>query len=404
MSIRSNKAVKYAVHVVYACVFAAANRAMGLLPLHEDRVLFASDVRSEMGGNFAFVEEHMPKRLQARYDLKGDRRDRRGLKKIFEMIYNMSTCKYIILEDYFTYTSYMHVRKGQQICQLWHAAGAYKKFGWSRAGNNEGIRIHKGYKKYAKAIVSADPIRKDYAEAFSISMDKVQATGVPRTDIFFDEKYIAETKESIYEEYPMLREKKVILFAPTYRGLRAEDAAYNFDMLDPDRLYEALGDDYVFVLKWHPATYNNLKREEKSVYHLEKYNNFFLDLSQERDINDLLLVADVMITDYSSVIFDYFLCHKPIIYYTFDLEEYEGGRGIYYDFEEYVYGPVARDLDTLIADIKEAKVDEDSRRAFNEKFMAACDGHATERTCAWLFDDVLPEDFVPAESPAKEDK
>jgi CDP-ribitol ribitolphosphotransferase len=232
----------------------------------------------------------------------------------------------------------------------------------------------------------------------------VQATGVPRTDIFFDEKYIAETKESIYEEYPMLREKKVILFAPTYRGLRAEDAAYNFDMLDPDRLYEALGDDYVFVLKWHPATYNNLKREEKSVYHLEKYNNFFLDLSQERDINDLLLVADVMITDYSSVIFDYFLCHKPIIYYTFDLEEYEGGRGIYYDFEEYVYGPVARDLDTLIADIKEAKVDEDSRRAFNEKFMAACDGHATERTCAWLFDDVLPEDFVPAESPAKEDK
>ena len=125
----------------------------------------------------------------------------------------------------------MKVRKGQEIVQLWHGAGAYKKFGFSRANGDEGIKIHKGYRKYAKAIVSAEPIRKCYAEAFDIALQKVQATGVPRTDIFFDQEYIKNKREELYRDFPFLKDKKVILFAPTYRGTRAEDAAYDFDKI-----------------------------------------------------------------------------------------------------------------------------------------------------------------------------
>lgn len=372
-------------------MFAICNRAIACFcPVREKRALFASDVRGEIGGNLAFVHDNMPGDIEARYDFLPDRRMPRGIRRSLKLFYDLTTCKYILLEDYFTYISYMRVRPGQEICQLWHGAGAYKKFGYSRAGGTEGIKVHRGYRKYAKAIVSAEAIRGNYAEAFDLPAEKVQATGVPRTDIFFDENYVREAKERLYRKYPVLKERKVILFAPTYRGLRAEDAAYDFSKLRPDLLFEALGDEYVFVFKWHPATYNNLKLEEKQAYTLDKYGSFFLDLSAEREINDLLLVTDVLVTDYSSVIFDYYLTGKPLVYYTFDRDKYAGGRGVYYPFEEYLYGPAVDDQQSLIEAIRRADPCEDRRELFGKKFMEACDGHATEKTCAWIFEDILP--------------
>ena len=387
----SRTATEYLKKAFRAGMFAVCNRVIALCsPLREDRVLFASDVREEIGGNLAFVHDNMPDGMEARYDFLADRRLPRGVRRSLRLFYDLTTCKYILLEDYYTYISYMKVRPGQQICQLWHGAGAYKKFGYSRANGTEGIKVHRGYRKYAKAIVSAEAIRGDYAEAFGLPVDRVQATGVPRTDIFFDEEYVRRTREALYEKYPALRGKKVILFAPTYRGLRAEDAAYDFSRLDPDLLFDALGEDHVFVFKWHPATYNNLKFEDKQAYALEKYGSFFLDLSSEREINDLLLVADVLVTDYSSVIFDYYLTGKPVVFYTFDRDLYAGGRGIYYPFEEYLYGPAVEEQQALIEAIRRADLCEEKRAAFGEKFMAACDGHATEKTCAYLFADQLP--------------
>ncbi len=358
--------------------------------VEKNTVLFLSDVRGEIGGNMKFVADWLPDTYEIRSDFKADRRDPRGKERFQEMIRNMTTCQYIILEDYFRYTSFMNVRPGQQICQLWHGAGAYKKFGFSREGNSEHISIHPGYRKYAKAITSADAIRPCYAEAFDISIDKVQATGIPRTDIFFDEEYIRQTREELFREYPFLKGKKVILFAPTYRGIRAFDAAYDFDRIQPELFYDQLGDDYIFLFKWHPATYNNLERDEISAYDLEKYNGFFRDFSQERDINDLLLITDVLITDYSSVIFDYLLVNKPIVYYAYDLEDYQGGRGLYFSFEEYVYGKVARTQEELIDALKAEDMCEEKRAVFRKKFMEACDGNSTEKTCRWIFEEKLP--------------
>ena len=367
-------------------LFFVMNRVYSmLLPVDKTKVLFASDDRKEIGGNMEFIRDALPEGLKPVYHFRADRRDKRSFSDIMEMIRDMSTAGYIILEDYYKYTSFQKVRDGQEICQLWHAAGAYKKFGFSREGNSENIKIHPGYRKYTKAITSSDFIRKNYAEAFDISIDKVRATGVPRTDVFFDPEYIEKTKAQIYEEYPILKEKKVIMFAATYRGRRAYDAAYDFEMIDPGSLYQALSGDYVFVFKWHPATYNNLRREEKEMYHVEEYGDFFLDLSKARDINDLLLVTDVLITDYSSVIFDYLLVDKPLVYYAYDLEDYQGGRGLYYNFDDYCYGLVARTLDELVEAIRAEDMCQEKRSEFRKKFMEACDGHATEKTVEYFF-------------------
>ena len=120
---------------------------------------------------------------------------------------------------------------------------------------------------------------------------------------------------------------------------------------------------------------------------LSKYKDFYYDFSSYRDINDLLMITDVLITDYSSVIFDYALLDKPVVYFTYDLELYENDRGLYYDFKDYVYGSVSKNSKELVKAIKDGKMMNDKRKVFMKKFMDACDGHSTEKTFKLVFED-----------------
>lgn len=357
--------------------------------LKDNKVLFLSDVRTVMGGNLKSVYDFLEGQDYERViEFKGDRRVRRSFKEKLVLIYHLSTSKYILLEDLSESITLMKVRKNQEIIQLWHGPGAFKRFGWSRLKNGENIgKIHKGYKKYTKATVSSEDIKWCYAEAFGISENKIKATGFARTDLFFDEQYIDEVKHKFYAEYPHLSHKKIVLFAPTYRGVKVNDASYDFSKLDLDKLYENFHDEYIFIVKWHPALFNNIDRGIVQGPDYTKYNDFFLDFSHYRDINDLLIVADLLITDYSSLIFDYVLLNKPIVYYAYDLEQYagHGGRGLYFDFQEYVYGKVASNIDELIQSIKNNDLMEEERKVFFNKFMGECDGHSTEKTCKWIF-------------------
>ena len=354
--------------------------------IEKNKVFFISDVRENIEGNFEYIWKYLD---EYKYNkvvyLKGDRRNNGGILSFNRMIYDFTTSEVILLEDYFRYTSFVRLKKEQELCQLWHACGAYKKFGYSRLNGNENIKIHQGYKKYTKVITSAEAIRENYAEAFGISIEKTKATGVPRTDVFFDEQCKAEKCAKFYEEYPELKNKKIILFAPTYRGKRAEDASYEFGEIEFESLYQQLKEEYVIIFKWHPALYNNLKRKHILVYDESKYKDFFYDMSEKREVNDLLFVADILVTDYSSVIFDYVLLNKPIIYFMYDIEQYEGGRGLYYELEEYLYGPIVKTTNDLIMAIKEEKNFKIERQKFMDKFMSACEGCATERVCQWIW-------------------
>ena len=360
-----------------------------LLPKNKNKVLFVSDTRLKLDGNLKYMYDYIPNKYNKVVFLKGDRRAKRSVSDRLKLIYNLSTSKYIFVEDVVQVMAYYVFGKKQEIIQLWHAAGAYKKFGYSRLGEFDGV-IHKGYKKYTKAIVSGSGIRKNYAEAFGISIKNVHATGCLRTDMFFDKKYIKNKKLELLKKYPEFKNKKVILFAPTYRGKPYRDiseggASYDFSKLNLDRIYKDLGNDYVFIFKWHPALYNNIKNGQIKDLDLKKYKDFYYDLSEYREINDLLLITDVLITDYSSVIFDYLLLNKPIVYFTYDLDEYENGRGMYYKFSDYVYGEVAKNSKELINAIKKENLMEDKREEFNNKFMDACDGQSTKKTFDLIF-------------------
>lgn len=380
--------IRYCKNLMTASVFILLNRIMRVLfPVKEKKAMFISDVRAENGGNLLCVYNALGDEYEKATYFKADRRYWSSFGTFCRMVYDMTTAEAIFLEDYFRYTSYYKVRDKQKICQLWHGAGAFKKFGYSRAEGNEHIRIHKGYRKYTHVITSADSINPCYQEAFGVTPDRVRATGIPRTDIFFDPAYVENARRRLRAAYPEMNGKKVILFAPTYRGLRADDAGYDFSQVPLDALYEVLHEEYVWVFKWHPALYNNIANGKVQTPDFGKYPDFFLDLSEEREINDILTVTDVMITDYSSVIFDYYLTGGRVIYYPYDFDTYYNGRSFYFDYEDYLYGPVAKTPEELMQAIQAPSEEESEiRKQFGERFMSACDGHATERVRDWVFD------------------
>lgn len=354
-------------------------------PIDENKVLFLSDVRAELGGNLKFVYDYLEGSEYNRIlRLKEDRKVKRTFKQKFELCYDLSTSKYIFLDDFSRFISLMKVRKGQEVVQLWHGAGAYKKFGYSRQ-DKENVPKANGHRNYTKACVTGNGIRWCFAEGFGMKEANVGAVGMPRTDVLFDQEYIEKTKADIYNEMPYLKDKKIVLFAPTYRGVSLAQSYYDFEQLDVDRIYNELHDKgYVFIFKWHPGHYFMMKKEGIVPYDLSKYEDFYYDFSDSRDINEMLLVTDVLVTDYSSVIFDYAILDKPIVYFAYDYEEYTKDRGLYFDFDEYVYGEVAKNSEELVAAIESHEMCEDKRAVFYDKFMGACDGHSTEKICEWV--------------------
>lgn len=363
-------------YIVFITIY---NICVQLFQVEENRVFFLSDSRDEIGGNFKYIYDELKKNhpeFELLSVLKVAIRTRRSLKDKFRLPYYIATSKFILVDDYYPMIYPLKIRQGSRLIQVWHALGAFKTVGHSRIGKQSGPEetsiIHKNY---TDAIVSSEDIRCNYAEAFGISIDKVRAVGVPRTDDFFDKKLLANTREEIFKKYPMIKGKKVVLFAPTFRGAGQKSARYDFDLIDFEKIYKELKDkNYVFLISMHPFVRNMDDMELP-----EGSEDFFIDLGKEKRINDVLLVADTLITDYSSSIFDYAFLNKPVVFFTPDYEEYFEDRGFYYSFEEYTYGPVAENTAQLIKCIKDAKVDDEKLKKFKKKFISSCDGKSTKR-------------------------
>ncbi len=112
-----------------------------------------------------------------------------------------------------------------------------------------------------------------------------------------------------------------------------------------------------------------------------------VDVSDYPDLNELIAASDILITDYSSIIFDWYITGGPVIFFMYDIEKYEGERGLYFDLDEYLYGRLARNKDELVIAVREGDICSEKRAAFGEKFMSACDGHSREKVSKWIFED-----------------
>lgn len=301
----------------------------------------------------------------------------------------------IILEDFYPQLHSLSVRPETSIVQLWHACGAFKTFGYSHMGKPGGApQSSMNHRNYDLVTVSSEQIRGLYAEAFALPYKKVKALGVPRTDDLFDWQYKRSKREELYRRYPVLRDNKVVLFAPTFRGDGNKDAFYPPEAFDVRLFMDKMPEDTVCIIKNHPFV-----REQISIP--EDLADRVLDLSEKEPVNDLLLVADLLITDYSSVIFEAVILEIPVLFYAFDLEDYIQKRDFYFDFESMVPGPVEKDMEGLIQKAGELMGEgndeesclqdssDDARIAqkteqFRETFLSALDGHGSEKIYQYI--------------------
>ncbi|MFG6062204.1 CDP-glycerol glycerophosphotransferase family protein, partial [Salmonella enterica] len=226
-------------------------------------------------------------------------------------------------------------------------------------------------------VVGSESLAEIYMKAFGISRDCILTTGVPRTDLFFDEKRKARIKQEIISDNLNLKEKKVILYAPTFRNEELDD--YNF-YLDIESMYSGLKDEYVLLIRLHPAI-------RKKMEYDEKYKDFLYDYTFYPNVNELFLITDILITEYSSIPFEFCLLHKPMIFFAPDLNEYVQKSGIINEYISSVPGPVMYNTDEVINEIKKGIVGLDKIDGFTKKWNQYSFGNASENFINVIFKD-----------------
>ncbi|ETY74377.1 CDP-glycerol glycerophosphotransferase family protein [Lactiplantibacillus fabifermentans] len=366
-----------------------------LSPIKKKQISFVSDSRVTISGNFEFIYQELKRRhtdFKISFYLKPSIKTKKTWKEVRTLAKALATSRYVILDDFYPLVYPLHIRENADLIQVWHAVGAFKTFGYSRLGMPGGPKITSlNHRNYTRALVSSHNIADKYAEGFGIAADKVEPLGIPRTDIFFDEPKKKEIRERLEEELPFIKGKKVILFAPTFRGNGQQSAYYPFEMLNFKEIYEALHEDYVFLLKIHPFVQN------KPTLPYE-YSDFYYDVSDYREINDLLLVADQLITDYSSVCFEYALLKRPMIFFAPDLADYMQSRSFYFNYFDFIPGSLAENTTDLISQMEHPQLDQAKLDGFVNFFFDDLDGKATSR-----FVDALENNFEDPDAEELED-
>lgn len=357
------------------------NKFSKMFAIKENRIVFISNRRKDLSGNFEYVHDILKqdKSLDIRFIL--DDRDVKGMSFGTAIAYGyyFATSKVVLVDDFTPLIHKIPKREGTSIIQLWHACGAFKTFGYSRLGKEGGQKqASPNHRNYDYAIVSSQEISKFYAEGFGISLEKAVATGVPRTDIFFDAAYKEKVQKEFYEKYPQLKDKKIMIFAPTFRGNGKLSGFYPVDKFDVVKVYEELKGEYAIIIKHHPFVQD---RNEIP----EQYKDYIIDLSANSELNDLLFVADLLITDYSSVIFEAALLDIPMLFYAYDLQRYIATRGFYYEYERFVPGKIVGTFAKAITAIQENDFETEKIESFKTRFFDDLDGKSSQRTVDLIY-------------------
>lgn len=278
---------------------------------------------------------------------------------------------------------------GQTYVQTWHGT-PLKRLGCDiPAGTSNAMfsvrDIHRRYRSEGKRLTHfISPSRfatERFITAFDLEAlgkaDAIIEEGYPRNDVL--STFTAEQAAAVRARLGLPSDKKLVLYAPTWRDdQHVSGLGYTLDLgVDFDHLRQALGDEYAVLFRAHYLIANQ--------FDFSRYEGFIYDVSEVNDINDLYIVGDLLITDYSSVFFDYANLDRPIIFHMYDLDRYaEGLRGFYLGLDE-LPGPVVKQESELIEAIRAAgeQSGPDPRlTAFRARFTYLDDGRASERTLA----------------------
>lgn len=298
------------------------------------------------------------------------------LKKFIPLMFHLNTAKVVVTDNYFVELAGLKLRNGVNCIQVWHANGALKKFGWEdkaaqKRSAEDKKRFQEVYKRFTKVLVGSDEMATIFQKSFLLDESNMLKLGVPRTDYFFKEAQLQENYQWSYEHLHLTNRIK-LLYAPTFRDNELGMAKLHLDIAE---MKQALGNEYQLILKLHPSISNDLEKLD---------DDFVIYVDKETPIETLLPVVDILITDYSSIPFEFALLQKPMIFFTYDLTEYDNARGLSDGFLETIPGPHVFTTTELIEVIQNNTFDLEKVRLFAEKWNKYSDGFSSERFVSFL--------------------
>lgn len=292
---------------------------------------------------------------------------RRILEFFIVLSFHMATAGQIFLNDNFLPLGFCHPSQNTQLIQLWHGAGAFKKFGLSTE-EDRSVReqVKKANQRITHLFVTSKEVIPFYSEAFAIPYERIFATGIPITDIYCIKQEEREGEKRFYQTYPELQGKRLLLITPTFRNTPEENKVL-LEKLALEQMEKKLGEEWVILLRLHP------KYPMEGLTDRERCRN----VTEYPHVSDLYFVSDMLMTDYSSTVVEYVLLDKPMLFYAYDLEKYD--RGFYRDYESSVPGAVAHDVEELLHLLGEERNESEKRERFLRMQYDFIDANAAER-------------------------
>lgn len=294
--------------------------------------------------------------------------------------YHMATAEVILMDNVFLPMAYLRIRKSVKVVQLWHGTGTIKKFGQDVNQGRLKELENRANQNITHLIVNSEDTKFLYSKSFGVRLDNIYPIGLPKTDALIrelqgvDGDQVLEYKRKLYERHGLNQDKGIILYAPTFRD-HETGIPQVYEKLE--EIVVGLPEHMYLGLRLHPFIAEKcaeLKLPERVV-----------QLSFERDVNQLILASDGLITDYSSIVFEYCLLRRPMVFFPYDLEEFSDyGRGFYYNYESFVPGPVWKDGMKVGAAFADMDFSLDEIDQFITRNYQYLDGKAIERLLSLL--------------------
>lgn len=274
---------------------------------------------------------------------------------IFKQKKAIKNSQVVVVDTYCIPISMMKHPDNLEVIQMWHALSAIKKFGWQTVGKKDGtspkiaklMKMHQGYDH----VICASDITADYfCEAFNIGKNKIVKLGLPRIDYIMRQDI--EVVKTIHDRYPVLNNgKKNILYAPTF---------HKGNFVDLQGLADAINlDEYNLIVKLHPI---DSASTEHIIMEGVIYDNEFSSY-------DMLRVADIVVSDYSSFVVEASLAEKPIYLYVYDRDNYDKSTGFNVDYDKEAIGKYAFENAEELAATMRKDYDYAALKEFRDKYI-----------------------------------
>lgn len=354
------KLEKLIIHWVLKILYVFAR----LQPIKKHRVIFITLTSDYLRDDFKLISQYLKNRdstVELKYILTRFKKNIIGDLQYFfnclKQIFLINSSSVVIINDN-NYVISNFKRKEVQVVQIWHACGAVKRFG------NE---IDRQYviKNYDYVISGSKFWQNIYARSFGVNKFQVIPLGIARTDILCNKTWLKNTSDKLYKKYPNIKEKYIILYVPTFRGNIIDGVCYENPRLE--KVLDRLPKDTVILYRMHPLLYDISLGE----------NDRIINVTTE-ELYELYSVADCLVTDYSSVVFDFSLLNKKMVLYVPDFEQYNIERGLNMSLTD-IPGEICKNQDELIEALTNREYSVKKVIEFRRKYAEYLDGNSTER-------------------------